>query len=161
MQRTSAGLGHHCFASDDRFQPVLLCGLFAAPSGFHNQSSFFSKQQTLDLQRLQADFFFSVYLPYDATFIPREYRNLNWPLCSKVRKTRLINNRSVGLLRMPVRNFAQPRQSWRRLFRRHARCTYRTSPKRDNNNENTNATPQKSDLAIFNRERPRSSFAGS
>jgi hypothetical protein len=36
MQRTSAGLGHRCFASDDRFQPALPCGLFAAPSGFHN-----------------------------------------------------------------------------------------------------------------------------
>jgi hypothetical protein len=46
MQRTSAGLGRHCFASDGRFQPALLCGLFAAPSGFHNsflsfQSAFF------------------------------------------------------------------------------------------------------------------------
>jgi len=45
LQRTSAGLGRHCFASDNRFQPVLLCGLFAAPSGFHNSILFLFKQQ--------------------------------------------------------------------------------------------------------------------
>jgi hypothetical protein len=50
LQRTSAGLGRHCFASDNRFQPVLLCGLFAAPSGFHNSILFFSNSKTLDLQ---------------------------------------------------------------------------------------------------------------
>ncbi len=36
MQRTSAGSGHRCFDSENRFPPALPCGLFAAPSGFHN-----------------------------------------------------------------------------------------------------------------------------
>lgn len=40
VQQASAGLGRHCFASDDWFQPVLLCGLFAAPSGFHKNLLF-------------------------------------------------------------------------------------------------------------------------
>ena len=44
VQQASAGLGRHCFASDDWFQPVLLCGLFAAPSGFHNSFLFLIKQ---------------------------------------------------------------------------------------------------------------------
>jgi hypothetical protein len=53
MQRTSAGLGCHCFASDDRFQPALLCGLFAAPSGFHN--SFLSFSNSILTSRSDCD----------------------------------------------------------------------------------------------------------
>ena len=54
MQRTSAGLGRHCFASDDWFQPGLLCGLFAAPSGFHNSSlSFQTTISNLEAIRLR------------------------------------------------------------------------------------------------------------
>lgn len=41
-KRTSAGLGRHCFASDDWFQPVLLCGLSPRPLASITQSSFFS-----------------------------------------------------------------------------------------------------------------------
>lgn len=66
-KRTSAGLGRHCFASDDWFQPVLLCGLFAAPSGFHNSILFLFKQQRcirsdcrLTEERLQLRLFFSL-----------------------------------------------------------------------------------------------------
>ena len=50
-KRTSAGLGRHPFANDDRFQPALLCGLFAAPSGFHN--SILSLSNSIVLKRLR------------------------------------------------------------------------------------------------------------
>jgi len=53
MQQTSAGLGRHRFASDDRFQPALLCGLFAAPSGFHNSFLSYFKQHSLEATALQ------------------------------------------------------------------------------------------------------------
>jgi hypothetical protein len=83
-QRTSAGSGRHCFASDDRFQPALLCGLFAAPSGFHNsflsfQTAFFSRSDCDSPKSFGSDaslfFLFPISLAQDLC----PFKNLSLP----------------------------------------------------------------------------------
>jgi hypothetical protein len=79
MQRTSAGSGHRRFAGDDRFQPALPCGLFAAPSGFHNSILSFQRTNSYPFkQRLrpvrtiaQPHFLFILFaICHDANYIP-------------------------------------------------------------------------------------------
>lgn len=78
VQQASAGLGRHCFASDDWFQPVLLCGLFAAPSGFHKILSFkqldrrrprlkeATKKRRQPLHSLRCNVGFASLMPFDS-----------------------------------------------------------------------------------------------
>ena len=113
MQRTSAGLGRHRFASDDRFQPALLCGLFAAPSGFKNQPLCFQTTSCL-LRPSRCALLLVRVLRFTQVTCPLtslEGTVLSGNMCGNMRKSRSEAARSCGLSRTCVSMFPQFRSS--------------------------------------------------